>query len=204
VRAPPQNQRRLTVDPSDDRRAIAAVAADGRRYPVDKLEAHRRGLLHDAVSVFVFDGEAMLIQRRAAGKYHCGGLWANACCTHPDWGENAAASARRRLNEELGIDLDLVEVGVTTYCAEVGNGLVEHERVRLFRGHGDRDALSFSLNPNEVSEICWVNPTALAGEIRTHPERFTPWLRIYLDRWAFLGVAARSGSAGDDFPPWDF
>ena len=74
-------------DASDDARLIAAIDGDGQRFAIDKLEAHRKGLLHDAVSVFVFDGEDMLIQQRAAAKYHCPGLWANACCTHPDWGE---------------------------------------------------------------------------------------------------------------------
>jgi len=194
MRPAPQIQRRLTpgstLDPSDDARLIAAVGPDGSRYPIDKLEAHREGVLHDAVSVFVFDGEDMVIQQRAAGKYHCGGLWANACCTHPDWGEDAAASARRRLTEELGVDLDLREVGVTTYRADVGGGLIEHEHVRLFRGDADRDALQFDLNPDEVSQIRWVSPAMLSEEAQAHPDRFAPWLRIYLERWRTLGVAA--------------
>ena len=76
---------------------------DGRLTPVDKLEVHRRGLRHPAVSVFVLDGERTLIQRRALGKYHTPGLWANACCTHPRLGEEPAACALRRLREELGI-----------------------------------------------------------------------------------------------------
>lgn len=169
---------------------IAAIDADGSRYPIDKLEAHRQGILHDAISVFVFDGEAMLLQQRAAAKYHCPGLWANACCTHPDWGEDAPASARRRLNEELGIDLALTEVGVTTYKADVGRGLIEHERVRLFRAEADRSRLDFNLHPDEVDAIRWATPDALFKEIEAHPERFTPWLKIYLDRWATLGVGA--------------
>ena len=76
---------------------------DGRLVPVDKLEVHRRGLRHPAVSVFLLDGERTLIQRRALGKYHTPGLWANACCTHPRWGEEPAACALRRLREELGV-----------------------------------------------------------------------------------------------------
>lgn len=167
---------------------IPAVRPDGTRYPIDKLEAHRAGVLHDAVSVFVFDGDEMLIQQRAAGKYHCPGLWANACCTHPDWGEDAAASARRRLNEELGIDLDLKEVGLTTYRADVGGGLIEHERVRIFRGEADRDTMVFDLHPDEVSAVRWARPDTLMSEARRHPDRFAPWLRIYLDRWPTLGV----------------
>ncbi|MCP2679509.1 isopentenyl-diphosphate Delta-isomerase [Maricaulaceae bacterium NA33B04] len=177
-------------DASDDARLIAAIDGDGQRFAIDKLEAHRKGLLHDAVSVFVFDGEDMLIQQRAAAKYHCPGLWANACCTHPDWGEDAAASARRRLGEELGIDLALTEVGLTTYKADVGNGLIEHERVRIFRGEADRNTLTFNLHPDEVSAVRWARPKDLITEVASHPDRFAPWLRIYLDRWATLGVAA--------------
>jgi len=175
-------------DTSDDR-VIPAIGPDGGRFPVDKLEAHRRGLLHDAVSVFIFDGPDLLLQRRAAAKYHCPGLWANACCTHPDWGEDAPAGARRRLREELGLDLELTEFGETTYRADVGGGLIEHERVRMFRARVDRDTLAFDLNPDEVSEIRWVNRKDLAREAEAEPDRFTPWLRIYLERWDQLALA---------------
>ena len=130
----------------------------------------------------------MLVQQRADAKYHCPGLWANACCTHPDWGEDAKASARRRLSEELGIELDLREVGLTTYKADVGNGLIEHERVRLFRADTDRDTLRFGLHPEEVQAVRWASPAALMAEVDANPDRFAPWLRIYLDRWATLGV----------------
>lgn len=187
MRPSSQVQRRIAA--SSDDRLIPAIGEDGQRFPLGKLEAHRRGQLHDAVSVFVFDGADMLIQRRAAGKYHCGGAWANACCTHPDWGEDAGASARRRLAEELGIDLELREVGVTTYRADVGGGLVEHERVRLFRGEARRSDLAFDLNPLEVSEIRWASPADLSREASADPERFAPWFRIYLERWADLPVA---------------
>lgn len=188
MRPAPRFQRGL--DAASDARTIAAIGEDGRRFPVDKMEAHRRGLLHDAISVFIFDGDQVLLQRRAAGKYHCGGQWANACCTHPDWGEDAAASARRRLKEELGVDIALTEVGLTTYRADVGGGLIEHERVRVFRGEADRNTLEFDLNPDEVEAVRWVSLDALRQEAQAAPETLTPWLRIYLDRWAPLGLEA--------------
>ena len=187
MRPAPQLQRRL--DASSDDRLIPAIAADGARYPIGKLEAHRCGQLHDAVSVFVFDGDDMLLQQRAEGKYHCPGLWANACCTHPDWGEDGPASARRRLFEELGVDLDLDEIALTTYRADVGSGLIEHERVRMFRAFVERTALSFDLNAQEVSAVRWIGREALAQEIAEAPERFAPWLRIYLERWDTLGLS---------------
>ncbi len=186
MRPAPQLQRR--IDASSDDRLIPAIAEDGVRFPLGKLEAHRRGQLHDAVSVFVFDGDQLLLQRRATGKYHCPGLWANACCTHPDWGEDAPASARRRLHEELGLDLELTEFALTTYRADVGSGLIEHERVRLFRADVDRGALGFDLNPAEVSAVRWIAIDDLASEIAGAPERFAPWLRIYMERRDTLGL----------------
>lgn len=192
MRPAPQFQRRVTLHrasgPSDDRRTIAAIAEDGSRFPIDKMEAHERGVLHDAISVFIFDGEDMLIQQRAESKYHCGGKWANACCTHPDWDENAAGSAERRLFEELGVRLPLREVGLTTYRADVGNGLIEHERVRVFRGDADRATLGFDLNPEEVRAVRWASPAILMEEALTSPNEFAPWFKIYLQRWAELGL----------------
>ena len=76
---------------------------NGELTPVEKLEAHVRGLRHKAVSVFVLKGDAVLMQQRAMGKYHTPGLWANTCCTHPEWDEAPLDCAQRRLNEELGI-----------------------------------------------------------------------------------------------------
>lgn len=179
----------------DDRdvRLIPAIGADGARYPVDKLDAHRRGLLHDAVSVFLFDANGeMLIQQRAPSKYHCPGQWANACCTHPDWGEDAGAGASRRLGEELGLSPAprLQEFGETTYRADVGSGLIEHERVRLYRAQVNREMLRFDLNRDEVSAVRWIRLDALHRLALTNPETLTPWLRIYLERWERLGLAA--------------
>ncbi|MFM7446567.1 MAG: NUDIX domain-containing protein, partial [Tabrizicola sp.] len=91
---------------------IPAFGPDGVLRPVGKLAVHRQGLRHPAVSVFVLRGAEILIQQRAAGKYHTPGLWANTCCTHPMWGETAADCAVRRLSEELGIsELALRHVG---------------------------------------------------------------------------------------------
>lgn len=165
---------------------------DGRLQPVDKLEVHRRGLRHPAVSVFLMRGSATLLQRRAAGKYHTPGLWANACCTHPHWGEAAEACAVRRLREELGLEgLDLVPRDRIEYRAPVGGGLVEHEFVSLFTAEAP-DGLAPAPDPAEVATIRWVTLEALRAEIARRPEAFTPWLRIYLAEHAarIFGEAA--------------
>jgi isopentenyl-diphosphate delta-isomerase len=153
---------------------------DGDLVALDKLEVHRRGLKHPAISVFVMDGPRTLIQRRALNKYHTPGLWANTCCTHPFWGETPEACAIRRLDEELGITgLTLNPVGEVEYRADVGGGLTEHEVVQIFTARASA-RLTVAPNPDEVAETRWVDLYDLAAEAARHPNRFTPWLRIYL------------------------
>ncbi|MEL6914624.1 MAG: isopentenyl-diphosphate Delta-isomerase [Pseudomonadota bacterium] len=153
---------------------------DGVLTPVEKLEVHQRGLKHKAVSVFVMDGMEVLLQQRAHGKYHTPGLWANTCCTHPHWDEDPADCAVRRLDDELGIKglypahRDRVE-----YRAEVGGGLIEHEVADIFIAPASK-SLTMALNPDEVADVRWMDLYELKAEIARRPERFTPWIRIYL------------------------
>lgn len=159
---------------------LIAAWLDGDIVALDKLEVHRRGLRHPAVSIFVMDGRRTLIQRRALTKYHTPGLWANSCCTHPHWGEDPQVCATRRLDEELGITgLTLTPAGEVEYRADVGGGLIEHEVVQIFTARAP-SALPVLPNPDEVAETRWVDLYDLAAETRRHPGRFTPWLRIYL------------------------
>ncbi|MEO0978461.1 MAG: isopentenyl-diphosphate Delta-isomerase [Pseudomonadota bacterium] len=165
---------------------IPAVADDGSLFPVEKMAAHVQGLLHLAVSVFVFDGDLLLIQKRAAMKYHCGGQWANTCCSHPHWDETVEACAERRLQEELGFSLALTRHQTVEYEASVGNGLSEHERVTLFTAEVDRMKLDIKPNPEEVDAVRWVDAQTLHAEVAQTPDAFTPWFRIYLDRFPEL------------------
>jgi len=154
---------------------------DGVLTSVDKLEVHQLGLKHKAVSVFVMDGARVLIQQRALEKYHTPGLWANTCCTHPHWDEDAETCAVRRLVDELGISgLEPVFRDQIEYRADVGGGLVEHEVVDLFVATADAEALKIVPNPDEVADTRWVDIHDLANECAHTPEQFTPWLRIYL------------------------
>ena len=160
---------------------IPAFVGD-QLHPVEKLKVHRLGLRHPAVSVFVTRGDSILIQQRALGKYHTPGLWANTCCTHPHWGEDPMVCATRRLAEELGIaGLPLRPAGVVEYRADVQGGLIEHEVVDIFTAEAPVD-LAVTPDPAEVHAVAWMALPELLADVAARPERYTPWLRIYLDR----------------------
>lgn len=153
---------------------------NGTLTPVEKLEAHQKGIRHKAISVFLMRGDKVLLQRRAMGKYHTPGLWANTCCTHPHWGEPALDCAMRRLDQELGISgIPLVFRDTVEYRADVGGGLIEHEVVDIFVGEmpaGQEPAP----NPDEVMDTIWQPLPDLMRAVIDQPSGFTPWLQIYL------------------------
>ncbi len=167
----------------DSEEQIVLVDGEDRETGLaPKLEAHRQGWRHRAISVCVLDGQGrMLLQRRAEGKYHSGGLWTNACCTHPRAGEAVEVAARRRLREELGVDCPLKFVARTHYRADVGNGLIEDEVVHLFVGAYD-GAVTPDLG--EVSGYDWVSQADLRARIAANPERYTYWFRHYMHEYA--------------------
>ncbi len=153
---------------------------DGVLTPVEKLEVHQLGLRHPAVSVFLRDGDRILIQRRALSKYHTPGYWANTCCTHPHWGEAPEDCALRRMEEELGV------TGITVryreeveYRADVGQGLTEHEVVQIYVSDAP-EGLTITPNPAEVMAVEWVTLPELARRIDAQPDQFTPWLKVYM------------------------
>lgn len=171
----------MTVD--SPAQLIPAWDDDGRFRPFDKLTVHRLGLRHPAISVFVIRGNQVLLQQRAAAKYHTPGFWANTCCTHPHWDETAAECAVRRLDEELGIsEVAVRHVGQVEYRAVVPGrqeDLIEHEVVQVFVGDAPA-LLPISPDPNEVQNVLWITLADLRARIRAQPQQFTPWLRIYL------------------------
>ena len=144
----------------------------------DKIRAHREGKLHRAFSVFVFDeGRRLLIQRRATGKYHSGGLWSNTCCGHPRPGESADGAAERRLTEEMGFVCDLRPAFRTIYEMNVADSMIEHELNQVFIGWFNG---SPSPDTREVEACRWMDLAQLRDSIDASPERYTPWLRLLL------------------------
>ena len=135
--------------------------------PVDKLEVHKKGLKHPAVSVFVKRNNEILLQQRAACKYHSPNLWANTVCTHPHWEESSYTCAIRRLEEELNIkSLDLKFCKEIEYKADVGNDLIEHEVVSVFIAEIPKNFdLIIDPNPQEVKSTKWIKILSVLKEI---------------------------------------
>ena len=142
----------------------------------DKLEAHRQGLLHRAFSVFIInDTGEWLLQQRAMEKYHSGGLWTNACCSHPRPDETTMEAAVRRLHEEMGITAALTHLFHFTYRTEFDNGLIEHELDHVYIG---RFSGTPQPDPNEVMDWKFVHPEKIIAEVKAYPERFTEWFKL--------------------------
>jgi isopentenyl-diphosphate Delta-isomerase len=143
---------------------------------MEKMEAHQKGLLHRAFSVFIFDSNGkMLLQQRAGGKYHGAYLWTNACCSHPFPGEAVEEAASRRLKEELGFTTPLQKIFSFTYYAPVENNLIEHEYDHVFAGQYEGE-----INPNktEVAGYYYQEMEAIKLAIQFQPENFTSWFKI--------------------------
>lgn len=156
------------------RKLILVDLADRTLGAGEKLPVHQQGMLHRAFSLFLMNqaGE-LLLQRRALGKYHSGGLWTNSCCSHPFPGTELGACVAIRTREELGAEAEnLREMGSFVYYKDFGNGLKEFELDHVFvgrcRGPVDPD-------PQEAMEIAWVTPGWAAEDLRLHPERYTAW-----------------------------
>lgn len=152
---------------------LAVSVLDEPRGIVEKLEAHRIGILHRAFSIFLTDENGnMLIQKRAAGKYHSGGLWTNACCSHPT-GE-LLTDANDRLFEELGIRTDLRKIGEFVYRCQFSDGLIEYEYDHVLIGK-IRSDVKLVVSPDEAEEVRFISLPDLKSELEKSPQMFTVW-----------------------------
>ncbi|MEP6648037.1 MAG: isopentenyl-diphosphate Delta-isomerase [Saprospiraceae bacterium] len=142
----------------------------------DKMEAHELGLLHRAFSIFIFNTKGeMLLQQRAMNKYHSGGLWTNACCSHPLPQEETPAAAQRRLKEELGFSTPIKKVFDFVYKAEFDNGLIEYEFDHVFTGEYDGP---INFNKEEVKDFCYRNVSEIGQDLQSHPQKYTAWFHV--------------------------
>lgn len=145
----------------------------------EKQLAHVDGVLHRALSIFIFDlaGRRMLLQQRALGKYHSGGLWSNTCCSHPAPGEAVLDAAHRRLVEELGFDCPLEFAFSFTYRAQVSPDLIEHEFDHVFIGRCEPEAKP---DPAEIAAVEWVDVDYVVKDVAARPERYSLWFSVAL------------------------
>ena len=170
---------------------IVVNGSDEELGRAEKLEAHRAPVLHRAFSVFMLDDRgAMLLQRRAAEKYHSAGLWSNACCGHPRPGEAVLDAAGRRLREEMGIECALLPAGTVSYSLDVGGGLREDEFNHVLAG---RFSGTPRPDPAEVSEWRWMTVEAVCEGWRNTPHEFTPWFGLVLNRLRESGLIPSKG-----------
>lgn len=152
---------------------------------MEKMEAHRKGVLHRAFSIFIFNSKGeMLLQQRAQGKYHSGGLWTNTCCSHPLPGEDTLHAATRRLQEEMGFTTLLEKIFDFVYLTEFEHGLTEHEFDHVFIGTFEG---RMTPDPMEVKDYCYKSLEEIEATLLSHPQKYTAWFNIAfpkVQQWA--------------------
>ncbi|MCG8575297.1 MAG: isopentenyl-diphosphate Delta-isomerase [Flavobacteriales bacterium] len=148
---------------------------------MEKMEAHEKGLLHRAFSVFIFNSKGqLLLQRRADTKYHSGGLWTNSCCSHPRKGETVQEAAARRVEEELGIEVNSEQLFSFIYKAELDNNLIEHELDHVLIGNYENAPVP---NAEEVMEWKYADMDFIQKDIQEQPDLYTAWFKIILEKY---------------------
>ncbi len=146
---------------------------------MEKAQAHTKPVLHRAFSVFLYDGDRMLLQKRHRDKYHSGGLWTNACCSHPRFGESLEEAVPRRLREEVGCAPEVREIFDFIYCAKFREDLWEYEYDHVYLG---RCTEPFRFDPQEAEDSVWMPMAELRRQLVEEPCKFTPWFLIAAPR----------------------
>jgi len=146
-----------------------------------KMEAHKKGALHRAFSIFIFNNKnELMIQKRNINKYHSPGLWTNTCCSHQKDGESNISAGKRRLLEEMGFCVELNEVGSFIYNVGVDNGLIEHELDYILVGKYNGNV---KINSDEVDNWKWMSLDNIKDDIRTRSKNYTEWFKIIMDNY---------------------
>lgn len=147
----------------------------------EKIKVHKLGLLHRSFSIFIFNSRGeLLLQKRAAGKYHSGGLWSNTCCSHQKTLGSLIRMVRRRLKEEMGLDCKIKEIFSFSYKVEVGSALIENEFDHVFVGISDKMPKP---NKREVSKYKYLSLQEIKKDIIMRPEKYTEWFKIIIKKY---------------------
>ncbi|MFC2143768.1 isopentenyl-diphosphate Delta-isomerase [Candidatus Aenigmatarchaeota archaeon] len=164
-----------------EERVVLVDENDNEIGTEEKIKAHQDGgKLHRAFSIFVFNNKKeMMLQKRAASKYHFGGLWTNTCCSHPRTDESIEETARKKLIQEMGFETELKELFTFIYKATSKNGLTEHELDHVLVGKFDGEP---EPNPEEADEWKWISLEEIERDVRENPDNYTPWFKIALEK----------------------
>ena len=146
-----------------------------------KMEAHEKAVLHRAFSVFITNDKGqIMLQQRAASKYHSPLLWTNTCCSHQRVGESNIEAGKRRLQEEMGFQAELKELFSFIYKAPFDNGLTEHEYDHVMLGSFNSEP---NINPEEVEAWKWMSPQLVKEDIANNPDDYTAWFKIIFEKF---------------------
>ncbi len=166
------------------------VLVDTNDSPIgtmEKLEAHQKALLHRAFSILLFNTKGeLLLQKRASSKYHSGGLWTNTCCSHPLPNESMEEATKRKLFQEMGIEVELEFAYKFIYKAELDKNLIEHECDHVFIGQFDGTPKA---NPDEVEDWKYINLSQLREDISKHPDQYTAWFKLIMQHPEMAAIA---------------
>lgn len=183
----------------DERKAVTMNSLiltdlyDNEIGTMSKSEAHRLGRLHRAFSVFLIDGDKMLIQKRHRDKYHSGGLWANACCSHPVHGESLKEAVPRRLSEELGIRCDTRELFSFVYFTKYADDLFEYEYDHVFIGSYSGTC---DFDRSEIEDLQWISFDELERKMLEKPQEFASWFMIAAPKVLQILRSENNGTQG--------
>jgi len=166
---------------------VILVDKNNRKIGIEeKIKAHKEDKLHRAFSIFIFNSNGeLLIQQRAKTKYHSGGLWSNTVCSHPKPNETYLQATHRRLKEEMGFDCKLKKLFCFTYNTGFQNGIIENEYDCVFIGKFDDKPKP---NPREIMDYKWISIKKLKEDIISHPNKYSVWLKIALNRIKYLQI----------------
>jgi len=164
-----------------EEKVILVDVYDNPTGSMSKIEAHEKGILHRAFSVFILNEKGhLMLQQRALNKYHSPGLWTNTCCSHQREGEGNIDAGKRRLKEEMGFIVPMKTLFSFIYKAPFDNGLTEHELDHVLLGYYNHEPI---INPKEVAAWKWVDLDQIASEIKDTPQLYTVWFKIIFDRF---------------------
>lgn len=167
------------MEKTDGKKRDEIILVDFRNHEIgvgEKMHVHRMGYLHRAFSIFIIDKKGrMLIQKRNNNKYHSGGLWANACCSHPRKGENIEDAVKRRMQEEIGLFCEINYIFDFIYNENYGD-LSEYEYDHVFLGICDQEKIIF--DENEIEECMWIEYEKLEAWMLKKPSEFASWFII--------------------------